>query len=343
MTDDDTSANDGDDKAANDSADSNGSDSDPDNDFGDGIDDDLVAHVRRFNRTVTQRVGALNHNYLARERPLGEARVLWEIGERGCDLRKLRAVLDLDSGYLSRLLRSLEAGGLVNIGPSEDDRRVRTARLTRKGARERTLLDRRSDALARSLLAPLSDRQRERLVSAMGDVERLLTAGLVDIEVVDPADPRAQYCLREYFADLDRRFDTGFDPQRALPLDLDEMRPPTGTFLIAVRHQEPIGCGALKLRAGVPAELKRMWVAPSARGLGVGRRLLAELESRAAAAGARRIRLDTNKALVEAIAMYRANGYREIDAFNDEPYAHHWFEKELAGAALAPARQPARP
>jgi DNA-binding MarR family transcriptional regulator/GNAT superfamily N-acetyltransferase len=318
-------------------------DTSPEGDPGTGTDDadidgEWVAHVRRFNRTVTQRVGALNDHYLGRDRPLGEARLLWEIGEAGCDVRTLRAVLGLDSGYLSRLLRSLEDDGLVDVGPSDGDRRVRTARLTERGARERAALDRRSDALARSLLAPLSDRQRDRLVAAMGEVERLLTAGLVNIDVVDPAHPRAQHCLREYFADLDRRLDTGFDPERALPVDLDEMRPPAGIFLVAARHQEPVGCGALKLRPGLPAEVKRMWVAPPARGLGVGRRLLAELESRAATAGKHSVRLDTNRALVEAIALYRASGYREVDAFNDEPYAHHWFEKPLQARASASTR-----
>src|ERR687892_1612857 len=89
---------------------------------------DQVSQVRSFNRLVTQRVGALNDHYLARDRPLGEARVLWEIGEDGCDVRLLRTRLDLDSGYLSRLLRSLEAAGLVTVDPNEDDRRGRTPR-----------------------------------------------------------------------------------------------------------------------------------------------------------------------------------------------------------------------
>src|SRR3954468_14063083 len=106
--------------------------------------DAAVAQVRSFNRVVTQSVGALQDHYLSRRLPLGEARVLWEIGE-GCDLRTLRARLDLDSGYLSRLLRSLEGAGLVGIEPSSEDRRVRVARLTAAGRRERRALDRRSD------------------------------------------------------------------------------------------------------------------------------------------------------------------------------------------------------
>ena len=296
------------------------------------VDGTLVDSVRAFNRTVTQRVGALDDRYLARNRPLGESRVLWEIGPQGCDVRTLRSRLDLDSGYLSRLLRSLEAAGLVTVGPGEPDRRVRTARLTAAGVAERALLGRRSDALARSMLEPLDDTQRRRLVAAMGEVQRLLTATLVEIAAVDPTDHRAQHCLRAYVAELDRRFDAGFDPAQSLPADPGEMRPPAGLFLLATLRHEPAGCGALKFHGDAPTELKRMWVAPTARGLGVGRRLLAELERRAAEHGSRTIRLETNRSLTEAIALYRSAGYREVGAFNDEPYANHWFEKHLGEA-----------
>ena len=206
----------------------------------------MVAGVRRFNRVVTERVGALEDHYLATDRPLGEARVLWEIGAGGCDVRALRARLELDSGYVSRLLRSLEADGLVTVGPSEHDRRVRTARLTAAGVAERALLDRRSDELASSFLEPLSADQRDRLVTAMGEVERLLTAALVRVAINDPDDEHAKYCLGEYFAELDRRFEAGFDPGQSLPVDLDEVRPPAGVFVVATLRGEPIGCGALK-------------------------------------------------------------------------------------------------
>src|SRR5882724_5081380 len=96
-----------------------------------------VSQVRSFNRLITERVGALNDSYLARDRPLGEARLLWEIGRDGCDVRQLRARLGLDSGYVSRLLRSLEAARLVTVSPSAGDGRVRAARLTRAGLAER--------------------------------------------------------------------------------------------------------------------------------------------------------------------------------------------------------------
>jgi len=291
-----------------------------------------IEQVRTFNRTVTQGVGALNDRFLARDRSLGESRVLWEIGaagEAGVEIRALRARLDLDSGYLSRLLGSLVAAGLVEVGPGPADRRVRTARLTRRGVRERRVLDERSDQLAASLLAPLTPSQQTQLVEAMGTVRRLLTASLVKLDVVDPASEAARFCLGSYYAELGERFDSGFDPAVALPTLDVEMREPAGLFLVAFRFGEPIGCGALKFHGKAPTELKRLWVSPTARGLGLGRRLLAELEGLAAARGSKVIRLDTNTSLVEAIAMYRSSGYVEIDAFNDEPYAHHWFEKRL--------------
>ena len=288
-----------------------------------------VTGVRRFNRTVTERVGALEDRYLARDRPLGQARVLWEVGEAGREVRVLRQRLALDSGYLSRLLRALEADGLVTVGPGEADRRVRTVRLTASGRTERRLLDRRSDELAVSLLAPLSPAQRDRLVAAMETVERLLTAGIVQVEILDPDDERARRCLAAYFAELDDRVDGGFDPGLSRSAGGDEVRPPRGALLVASRRGEPIGCGALLLHGVAPAEIKRMWVAGAARGLGVGRRLLAELETMAIAAGAPAVRLDTNRHLSEAIAMYRSSGYREVAAFNDERYADHWFEKPL--------------
>jgi DNA-binding MarR family transcriptional regulator len=286
---------------------------------------DAVAQVRSFNRTVTQRVGALYDEYLARGRPLGVSRVLWEIGD-GADLRSLRARLDLDSGYLSRIVRTLEQEGVAVIEPDPTDKRVRTARLTAAGRAERELLDRRSDELAEALLEPLSRAQRERLVEAMGVVERLLTAGLVEVAAEDPTTAAAQFCIRSYFAELEARFEAGFDPSRSISADAAELTEPAGLLLLARLRGEPIGCGALKFQRG---EIKRMWVAPEARGLGVGRRILAELERHARERGVAVLRLETNRALREASGLYRSAGYVEVAPFNAEPYAHHWFEKRL--------------
>ncbi len=291
--------------------------------------DATIAQVRSFNRTVTQRVGALNDRYLARDRTLGACRVLWEIGTEGCEVRSLRARLELDSGQTSRLLRALEDDGLIELSPSPADRRIRVARLTASGLAERAELDERSDELARSMVARLDDRHRAELVSAMRTVERLMTASMVELRLVDPAGADARGCLRAYLAELDRRAEVPFDPAKGTSAEPHELRPPAGAFLLAYLRDEPIGCGALKHHPGGPSEIKRMWVAESARGLGIGRRLLVRLEQLARDGDAPAVRLDTNKALVEAIAMYRSSGYREIPRFNTEPFAHHWFEKTL--------------
>ena len=225
------------------------------------MDTAMVAQVRRFNRVVTQHVGALNERYLARAHSLGEARVLWEIGAEGCDVRSLRDRLGLDSGYLSRLLGALVATGLVTVGSNDFDRRVRTARLTPQGLTERSVLDERSDALAELLLAALLPEQRERLCTAMGEIERLISSATVAIAPIDPSDPQAQQCLRAYFTELNRRFDTGFDPSLSISADDDELRPPAGLLVLARLRGKPIGCGALKFTNGQAADVKRMWVA----------------------------------------------------------------------------------
>ena len=297
-------------------------------------DDAMIGQVRSFNRTVTQRIGALNDAFLARRRPLGQSRVLWEIGPDGRDVRQLRARLELDSGYLSRLLRSLQDAGLAEVEHSSSDGRVRTARLTAAGVAERDELDRRSDAAASSILRPLSSGQRARMVAAMAEVVQLLTASAVVVAVTDPRDPAARACMAAYFAELAERFDAGFDPGLSISASDAELTPPQGFVLLATLHGDPVGIGALKLHGTVsaeigPAEIKRMWVARAARGLGLGRRLLSELERGAAERGVRVVRLETNRSLEEAIGLYRSAGYREVPAFSDEAYAHHWFEKEL--------------
>ena len=216
--------------------------------------------------------------------------------------------------------------------PAEGDHRVRTAVLTDAGRAERAELDRLSDDLAAALLAPLNDRQRDQLAAAMGTVERLLTAGLVTFAVTDPASPEARACMAAYFAELGERFDGGFDPGASLPATDTDLAEPSGLLLLARLHGEPVGCGALKFHGTGPAELKRMWVANRARGLGLGRRLLAELENQARRHGVTVVRLETNQALTEAITLYRSAGYAEVSAFSDEQYAHHWFEKQLDGS-----------
>ena len=290
---------------------------------------DDVDHVRQFNRTVAQRIGALSDDFLATHRPMAEARLLWEIGADGCEVRTLRNRLGLDSGHASRLLRALESDGMARVEPSASDRRIRIARLTRAGEKEWAQLDRRSDDFAASMLAPLDERDRKRLVESMRTVQRLLTAAAVEIREVDPAGPDARQCLRAYVEELNERWEAGFDPAAGVSAEPHELTPPAGLFVVAYLHGEPVACGGVKHLPGGPSDIKRMWVSPAARGLGLGRRLLHELEQRVRDSGATVARLETNRVLAEAIGLYRSEGYVEVEAFNSEPFAHHWFEKPL--------------
>lgn len=218
---------------------------------------------------------------------------------------------------------------MVTTRPSPGDRRVRVAKLTPAGAAELATLNRDSDQLAQSILAPLNEQQRAKLAAAMAEVERLLTASSVTISD-EPASTRdAQYCLGQYFSELAARFDTGFDPGQALPAEPADFAAPAGAFVVIRLHGKPVGCGGFKPFPPDAAYLKRMWVAPGTRGLGLGRRLLQALEERARAAGYRKACLETNGTLKEAQRLYRASGYVEVPPFNAERYAHHWFEKKL--------------
>ena len=289
-----------------------------------------VAQVRRFNRTVTQRVGALSDDFLSRSRPLALSRLLWEVGTEGGEVVMLRSRLGVDSGQMSRMLRALESDGLVTVTASDADARVRIVRLTERGLAEVGVIDERSDELAASILDPLDDGQRAELVGAMRTVERLIATSMVELRRVDPAEPDAQRCLRAYVAELNRRApERGFDPSRGSTAEPHEVRPPNGDFVVAYLRGEPIGCGALKHHPGNVSDIKRMWVAESARGLGLGRRLLEHLEGLAREHGSKEARLETGDVLDEAIALYRSAGYREVPPFNDEPFADRWFAKPL--------------
>ena len=293
------------------------------------MDESQLQGVRRFNRLVTQRVGALEVDYLRRGRPLAEARLIFEISPDGVDARTLRSKLNLDSGYLSRLLQSLKTQGLIAVAKGDGDGRRRRVSLTRKGSAERAAYDRLSDKLAASMLASLDVSERSRLLTAMGEVERLIRAASVDVVAEAPDSADARRCLEAYFRELEARFESGFDAATDHSARAEDMTPPSGLFVIARLDGDAIGCGGFKRVDKATVEIKRVWTAPSARGMGVARRMLRTLEAAARGSGLRTLRLDTNRALTEAHALYRSEGYREIARFSDNPYAHHWFEKRL--------------
>jgi ribosomal protein S18 acetylase RimI-like enzyme len=163
----------------------------------------------------------------------------------------------------------------------------------------------------------------------MAEVETLMTATDVTIGI-EPEDSRdAQQCIAAYYKELDERFENGFDPgdggYAGKPLSPQS----GGCFLIARLNGRAIGCGALKRFDERTGEIKRMWVAPEGRGLGIARRLLAALENHARRSGMTSVLLDTNRSLAEAQALYRKAGYRETKRYNDNPYADFFFEKDL--------------
>ena len=290
---------------------------------------DHVATLRRFNRSFTQRIGVLDDSFLGSGRALGPSRLLYEIGQGGAGVLDLRARLGLDSGYVSRLLRQLEAEGLVTVSPDPDDGRRRTARLTDSGLDQWGDLDRRSDDLARRLVAPLSPRQRVELSSALATADRLLRAATVTFDTADPSSQHAVWAMTQYFDELDRRFPTGFDPGDTLVADAPSMRAPRGVFVIAHSDGDPVACGGVRSVDDTTGEIKRMWVHPEMRGAGIGQRTLRHLEDRARQLGHTRAILDTNSTLVEAITMYERAGYASIDRYNDNPYAGRWFARDL--------------
>jgi DNA-binding MarR family transcriptional regulator len=290
--------------------------------------DDPVATLRRFNRSWTQRVGVLDDSFLGSGRPLGPSRLLFELTEDGTSVRELRERLGLDSGYMSRLLRQLEAEGLVTVGADPADARRRVVSLTADGRAARRDLDDRSEALARGLVDGLSVRQRAALADHLESADRLVRAATVVMEVVDPGSKAAWAAVEAYLRELDETFEEGFDPSEAAG-DRTALGGDNGRFVLARSDGTVVGCGGLQHLPDGAAEIKRMWVHPDWRGLGIAGRLLRRLEDEAAGLGHDVVRLDTNRALTPAIAMYRAAGYAEIGRYNDNPYAHHWFEKRL--------------
>lgn len=288
---------------------------------------DPITRFRRFSRAVTSEVGALDDSFLGRGRPLGSARVLNALGHGRTDIAQLRDYLGLDSGLMSRLLRGLEEEGLVEARPDPRDGRRRLLALTPAGQDEFTAYEDISNARADALLS--RHPRPEALLAAMDLVASALGRDRISFDEVDPRSEAARFCLQQYYEELARRFEEGFDVKRSADPDAIDMIRPRGAFILALSDGLPIGCVGLKGTTKGYAEIKRLWVAPSARGLGLAHRLMAAAESAAREVGITLLRLDTNRALPEAIAMYRKAGWTEIDRFNDDPYPDFFFEKRL--------------
>lgn len=289
---------------------------------------DSISRFRRFSRAVTREVGALDESFLGRGRPLGAARVLNAIGHGRTDVAAIREMLGLDSGLMSRLLRGLEEEGLIEMSAHTKDGRRRVALLTDEGRREFNAYEEMSDERADAFLSGQKD--VEALLDAMDLIATAMGGQAIVIERVDPRSDDARHCLAQYYAELARRFEEGFDVSLSRDPEASDMVPPRGAFLVASSDGLPVGCVGLKGTGDQGGEIKRLWVAPHARGLGLGKRLMAAAEASALALDINVLRLDTNRALPEAYQLYKKDGWVEIDRFNDDPYPDFFFEKRLS-------------
>ncbi|HET6555354.1 MAG TPA: helix-turn-helix domain-containing GNAT family N-acetyltransferase [Dyella sp.] len=276
---------------------------------------------------MTSAVGALDASFLGRGRPLGSARVINAIGQGHADVASLREYLGLETSLMSRLLRGLEDEGLVETVPSAHDARCRVAQLTKTGKAEYRAYERLSNAQATAMLA--GHTRPGDVLAAMDLIASALGRERIAVEEVDPRSDAARHCLDAYYAELAQRFEQGFDVARSRNPSPGQMMRPHGAFLLALSDGLPIGCVGLKGAGERIAEIKRLWIAPSARGLGLSRRLMTQAEDIARELSFTTLRLDTHRSLHEARQLYLKSGWKEIDRFNDDPYADFFFEKKL--------------
>lgn len=288
---------------------------------------DPITRIRRFNRAVVRETGVLDQSYLGRGRPLGPARVLHAIGPDCAELETVRHYLGLDKTLLSRFLKSLQEEGLITLEPDEMDGRRRIARLTKLGQKECAAYNALSDAQANTMLS--RHPRAQKLLEAMDLVASALGRDDITFVTADPRSPDAIYCLEEYYSELDRRINSGFDVNLSADPEARDMMAPRGAFLLAMSDGLPLGCVGLKGTDKGYAEIKRLWIAPSARGLGLAKRLMEQLEATARALSVTLLRLDTHADLAEAVRLYETTGWTQIERFNDDPYPTHFFEKAL--------------
>ena len=296
--------------------------------------DDTVAAVRRFSRFYTRRIGVLQEGLLGGPLSLPEGRIVWELAQtEGQTAARLAEALSLDPGYVSRLLRGLEERRLIARSASPRDARETLIALTPAGGAAYAAINARSQQEVGAMLATLPEAGRARLVAALGAVERLLGDG---------AEPRVPYLLRP-----PRIGDLGFVVHRQSALYAEEygwngefealLAEIVATFIrnfdpahercwIAERGGEMVGSAFVVRASDDLAKLRMLYVEPSARGLGIGARLVEECLAFARASGYRRMTLWTNDILTAARHIYQRAGFRLMQSEQ-----HHSFGRDLVG------------
>jgi len=295
--------------------------------------DDRVEQVRRFNRFYTRHIGLLNEGLLESEYSLTEVRILYELAHRGpLTAAALGQDLGLDPGYLSRILKNFDSRDLLQKSRSEGDRRQVFLSLTDAGRAAFAPLNQASADQIGAMLSKLSDAEQERLVRAMRVVEQLIGGSVPDVpytlrahrvgDVGWIAHRQGLLYAQEFgwdetfealVAEIAAAFVRNFDPERE-------------RCWIAERDGEIVGSVFLVRHSDEVAKLRLLYVEPSARGLGLGRRLVDECIAFARAKGYRTLTLWTNDVLVAARGIYQATGFRLV-----KEEAHHSFGKDLVG------------
>jgi DNA-binding MarR family transcriptional regulator/GNAT superfamily N-acetyltransferase len=295
---------------------------------------DQIEAVRAFNRFYTARIGALRDGLLATPYPLPEARILFELGRRGTiDAADLRRVLDLDGGYLSRLLARLEAQDLVARERSPDDGRRQRLELTAAGRAAYATLDERSAAEIGALLDELDEADRDRLLAAMDTIR----------DVLDAAPRSPGFVLRPPRAGdfgwvvhrhgtlyAEHGWDTGFEAlvARVVADYATDNDPAREAAWIAEAGGRPVGSIFCVRNDDETAQLRLLLVEPGTRGMGVGSALVDACIAFAREAGYRRVRLWTNSSLGAARRIYQRAGFRLVGEETGEKFGQDFTEQD---------------
>lgn len=307
---------------------------------------DQALDVRAFNRFYTRRIGVLAPK-LDSDFTLPEARLMWELAHHApISASALSKSLQLDAGYMSRLLRGLKNRGLLASQAHPSDGRQTLLKLSPAGKRAFVPLDREGTAKAQAMLAPLSATQRHALLGSMSRIQAVLepdATAAVELRSPQPGDlgwiveRHGAFYAAEY--GLDVRFEALV--ARICADFVDRFQPQREACWIAARGTERLGCVMLvqardesqdgatgKPRPGV-AKLRLLLLEPHARGLGLGKRLVRQCSDFARAAGYRRIELWTQSALTAARAIYAAEGYRlvhsePLNSFGQDVISESW-------------------
>lgn len=297
--------------------------------------DELVADIREFNRFYTRVIGLLQEGLLRSPYTLSEVRVMFELAQRdSTEVADLRRALDLDAGYLSRMLAQLDADGLVTRQRSAGDARRQTAALTDRGRAAFADLDKRSSDQVRELLARLTETDRRRLAGAMAAIKEVLAPeparkgmvvlrGLLPGEIGWVVQRHGALYAQEYgwdgtfeamVARIMADYAAGHDPRRE-------------AAWVAEVDGAPVGCIMCVRDDDTTARLRVLLVEPGARGMGVGGRLVEECLRFARRAGYRRMVLLTYDALADARRIYQRAGFQVASEEKTHAYGHELVEQ----------------